>query len=336
MAVPAIQMKNITILALDEASATSITGPIDVFNVTGTLWNMVQGIQPSPCFNVKIVTLTGEPVTCMHGVTIEAHGSIADVTDTDLIIISSVVNIEATLSKQTEIVPWLQKQYANGAQIAAICTGVFILAATGLLDGKDATTHWGVSQEFKQLYPKVNLKPERLFTDANDIYCSGSYSSCIDLSIYLVEKFCGREIAVQTAKILLHDINRISQTPYSSFNFQRNHTDEPVLHAQRHMEKKFAKQIDIERLAKDQGMGRRTFERRFKAATGDTPNHYIQRVRVEKAKRILESEQKNLDEVSYQVGYEDSGFFRKVFVKHTGLKPGEYRMKFQRAMDFQA
>ncbi len=329
-------MKKITILALDDGSATSITGPMEVFQMTGTLWNMANGLEPTPFFNVQVVTLTGEPVRTMNGITISVHGSIDDVTDTDLIIVSPTTNIEKNLSKQGRIIPWLLDQYNNGAQIAGVCNGVFILAATGLLDGKIATTHWAVASEFKQLYPLVNLMPERLFTDANDLYCSGSYNSCIDLSVYLVEKFCGREIALQTAKILIHDINRISQAPYTPFNFQRNHIDEHVLNAQRHMETTFAGQIDIERLARSQGMARRTFERRFKAATGDTPNHYIQRVRVEKAKRILESEQKSLDEISYQVGYEDSGFFRKVFTKHTGLKPGEYRAKFQRVVEFQS
>lgn len=328
-------MKKVTIVALNDGSATSITGPMEVFNMTGRLWNLAHGLAPTPFFDVQVVSLTGDPVQCMGGMTIGVQGSIFDVVETDLILISSVINIENNLSKQHKVVPWLVDRYNAGAQIAGICTGVFVLAATGLLDGKVATTHWGVAQEFKQLFPLVDLKPERLFTDATDLYCSGAYSSCIDLSLYLVEKFCGREVALQTAKIMVHDINRISQTPYTPFNFQRNHTDDSVLQAQRYIEKEFSQQINLDQLAQNQGMGRRTFERRFKAATGDTPNLYIQRVRVEKAKRILESEQKNLEEISFAVGYEDSGFFRKIFIRHTGLNPRAYRERFQRSVDFQ-
>ncbi len=321
-------------LAFDDAASTTITGPMDVFQMTGTIWNRLHGTSPMPYFTVEAVSPTGDAVRCINGLTIGVSRAMDEVEETDLIIISAMVDIERNLEKQQAVIPWLQKQYAKGSQIAAVCMGTFVLAETGLLDGKIATTHWGVIEKFKRLFPRVNLKPEQLFTDACDLYCSGAFSSSIDLSIYLVEKFFGREVAVQTAKVLVHDMGRISQAPYTPFNFQRNHHDEAILRVQRRMEEDFTDRFDIGVLAAGQGIGRRTFERRFKAATGDSPLHYLQRVRVEKAKKILESELKTLEEISYQVGYEDSSFFKKVFVKHTGLKPTEYRAKFMRVVDF--
>lgn len=328
-------MKKVTLLAFDDGIAATITGPMDVFNLTGSAWDRIHGRKPRPYFEVEAVSPTGNNVRCTNGLSIGVQGAMADVEQTDLIIISAMLNIEENLEKQKAAIPWLLEQYEKGAQIAAVCMGTFVLAKTGLLNGRIATTHWGVVEDFQRLFPRVDLRPERLFTDACDLYCSGAYSSTIDLSIYLVEKFYGREVAVQTAKVFVHDIGRISQAPYTPFNFQRNHNDDVVLSLQRMMEKKFLDRFDMGELAEDHGMGRRTFERRFKAATGDTPLFYLQRVRVEKAKKILETEMKSLDEVSFEVGYEDSGFFKKVFAKHTGLKPAEYRSKFQRVIDFQ-
>ena len=327
-------MKKVTLLAFDNILSTTVTGPMDVFKIAGVSWNLIRGKELNPCFDVRAVSQDGKDIVCSNGLTIGVSGSMHDVEETDLIVITASLNIEENLTTQKDVSPWLRKHYENGTQIAAVCMGTFLLAKSGLLDGKVATTHWGVADYFKELFPKVHLKPERLFTDACDLYCSGAYSSSIDLSLYLVEKYYGREIAVQTAKVLVHDIGRISQRPYTPFNFQRNHNDETILSTQRIMEKNFLQHMDVEKMASDIGMGRRTFERRFKAATGDTPLFYFQRVRVEKAKKILETERKTLDEISFAVGYEDASFFKKVFIKHTGLKPAEYRNKFQRVVDF--
>ncbi len=328
-------MKRVTLLAFDDAISSTITGPLDVFNFAGFMWDFLHEQEPVPLFEVESVSLTGEDVQCCNGLTIGVQKAMADVEKTDLIIISAMINIVDNLKKYEAVIPWLIEQYEKGTQIAAICMGSFVLAKTGLLDGKVATTHWGRVKLFRELFPQVDLRPERLFTDVKGLYCAGAFSSSIDLSIYIVEKYYGREVAVQTAKIMVHDIGRISQAPYTPFNFQRNHNDETILSLQRLMEKEFVERLDMGTIAENHGMGRRTFERRFKAATGDTPLFYLQRVRVEKAKKILETEMKSLDEVSFEVGYEDSGFFKKIFIKHTGLKPTEYRNKFQRVIDFQ-
>lgn len=327
-------MKKVTILAFDSAPSTTITGPLDVFSFAGGSANLIAEESPEPNFDVQIASPDGSPVHCANRVSIAAHLAMHKVTDPDLIVIAGVWDIEGVLSQQKKAFDWLRKQYDRGAHIASMCTGSFVLAATGLLDGKDATTHWGAADVFRQLFPKVHLKPERLITDAGGLYCAGAFTACYDLSLYLVAKYVGYNVAAESAKTLIHDIGRISQTPYSSFNFQRNHTDGSILQTQRKLEKNYSAEADIDKLAQEVGMSRRTFERRFKTATGDTCLLYLQKVRVEAAKQILEEKNNSFDEVSYEVGYENSSFFRKIFNKHTGLRPSEYRNKFQRKWNF--
>ncbi len=326
-------MKKITILALGDAAATTITGALDVFGFAGVLYNKACGKEVSPYFEVEVVTPDGLPASCLNGVRIAPHCAMDEVEQSDLVIVSAILDIEKTMAEQGDVIPWLKKMYASGAHLASVCSGSFVLAETGLLDGKVATTHWGLASIFRQRYPQVRLKPERLITDAGDIYCSGAFNSCIDLAIYLVEKFYGHGVAVECAKALVHDIGRVDQTPYTPFLFQHSHNDAEVLEIQRDMETRFNDEFDVVNLAQRFGMGRRTLERRFKAATGDTPLVYLQRVRVEQAKKILETQSKTFDEISYGVGYENSSFFRRVFMKHTGLRPSEYRAKFCRSIN---
>ncbi|MEN8136310.1 MAG: helix-turn-helix domain-containing protein [Thermodesulfobacteriota bacterium] len=327
-------MKKITILTFDSAAATTATAPMDVFLFAGSLYNTSNGKEITPFFEVEVVTPDGKPAICSNNLSITPHRSFEEVEKTDLILISAIWDIETTLSKHKKSIATLIEHYERGTNLGGLCTGAMILAETGLLDGKDATTHWSVTDVFRQLYPKVLLKPERLFTDAGDLFCSGGFNACIDLSLYLIERYLGCEIAAQTAKAMIFDIGRVSQTPYTCFNVQRNHNDKSILESQRQIEEKFNENINVEILAQENGMSRRTFERRFKNATGDTPLMYLQRTRVEEAKKILETKDKSFDEICYHVGYEDSSFFRKIFTKHAGLRPGEYRKRFQRSWDF--
>jgi transcriptional regulator GlxA family with amidase domain len=256
--------------------------------------------------------------------------AIYDVQDADLIVVSSILDIDKTLRVQGEVIDWLKDRYRRGSHIATICTGAFVLAETGLLDGKTATTHWGFADQFQKRYPRIELKPERLITDEGDLFCSGGYNAGIDLSLYLVEKYCGHEVALQSSKSIIADIGRTTQAPYAIFQFQKDHRDNQILGVQKWIENNFAQAFNYDKLARNHGMSRRTFERRFKTATGDTPLTYQQRIRVEAAKRLLEDGNRSFDEITYQVGYEDSSSFRKVFLKQTGLRPTEYQKKFQR------
>lgn len=323
-------MIRVTILAMYNTMASTVIGPMDVFYQTGVMWNYFQGRQPEPFFETKIVTPDGKPLKCLNGTRLMPDGSIHDLESTDLIVVSSILDIDRTMKYQGEVVDWLKHHYRKGAHIATICTAAFVLAETGLLDQKTATTHWGAADDFRKRYPLIDLKPERLITDEGDLYCSGGMNAGTDLALYLVEKYCGHEVALQSSKAMISDIGRTLQAPYTIFQFQKDHQDTQILSVQKLMEENFDQNYPYEQLARKFGMSRRTFERRFKAATGDTPLMYLQRVRVEAAKKMMETRNLSFDEIVYGVGYEDSSSFRKIFRRHTGLLPGEYQRRFQR------
>ncbi len=323
-------MKRVTILAMFNTMASTIIGPMDVFYQAGVMWNFFQGVIPTPFFKTRIATLDGKPFKCLNGTVMVPDTSIREIETTDLILISSIVDIDKTIKYEGEAMKWLKQQYLLGAHIATVCTGAFVLAETGLLNGKTATTHWGAVNEFRQRYPQIDLKPERLITDEGDLFCSGGMNAGVDLSLYLIEKYCSHEIALQSSKSMIADIGRTLQTPFSIFQFQKDHRDDRILAVQKLMEKNPGKSYPYDQLANISGMSRRSFERRFKAATGDTALTYLQRIRVETAKTMLENEDLSFDEIAYHVGYQNSSAFRKIFVKHAGLLPSEYRRRFQR------
>lgn len=322
-------MKRITILATPDTIATSVLGPMDIFSQAGILWNYIQGLPLTPFFQVEIVSEDGQPVKCLNDVYMTPHRAIDAVERTDLIFISSITDVERAISHGAQTLDWLKYHFQRGASIASVCTGAFLLAETGLLDGKTATTHWGFVDLFRQMYPRVNLKPRRLITDEGTLYCAGALAAGLDLSIYLVEKYCGHKVAVQCSKALVQDMGRNSQAPYSVFQFQKNHADETIKLSQKWIEDHYTHDVDLNQVARSHGMSRRTFERRFKRATGDTPLLYLQRTRVEAAKRLIENGNNTIDEIGYQLGYENSGHFREVFRKHTGLLPTEYQRHFR-------
>ena len=319
----------VTILALYNTTGTSVMGPMDVFFHAGKLWNHINGLKPTPYFDVEIATVDGKPVKCINNVMIQPHCSIHDVQETDLIMVACIANFRKTIEYNEKALEWLRHKYRQGAEIASVCTGTFFLAATGLLDGKTATTHWGFVDLFRKMFPNVHLKPERLITDEGDLYCSGALYSGVDLSVYLIQKYCGHEVAVQCSKTLIHDMDRNSQAPYAVLGFQKKHKDEKIKIVQQWIEDNFLEKVDFDEVAKTNGMSRRTFERRFKKATGDTPLLYLQRTKVETARRLLEEQFLTFDEICYRLGYENSNSFREVFRKHTGLLPTEYQKKFR-------
>ncbi len=320
-------MRNITILALDGSSLSSIAIPLDIFGSAGVLWNVLFGLKPKPLFNVKTASVDGKPVKSLSGISLIPNCAVNDADNNDLIIISDLNRKQHEYKK---ILNWLIAQNRKGTHIATICTGAFLLAETGLLNGKTATTHWGAAKEFRKRYSQVFLKPQRLVTDEGDLYCSGGANAGADLSLYLISKYHGYEIAFQTAKALVIDPGRESQAPYAIFNFEKYHDDGKIIRIQEWMEKNYGQEIRIDFLAKKSGMTRRTFERRFKNATGDTPLRYLQRVRIEKAKQLLEKGTDTFSEITYHVGYEDSSTFRKIFIKQTALTPTLYRNQFSK------
>ncbi len=323
-------MQNVTILVTPDSAATTFTGPLDIFHQAGVLWNRICGMPPTPLFKVQIVTPTGKSFQSRTGLRVTPDGSIHQVKDTDLIILAALGELTQGMALHQASIAWLVRHHEAGACLASICTGTFLLAETGLLDGKSATTHWGFAPLFRQRYPQVNLKPQRLIVDHGDVLSAAGFSAGMDLALYLVEKYGGRETALSCAKAMLYDLHRHSQGSYAVFIAQKSHGDSAVATIQEYMEANYRRRMNTAHLAGQAGMSPRTLERRFKKATGDTPTLYLQRLRVEAAKRFLESSDHTFEQITYLVGYEECAFFRKLFTRHSGVSPKRYREKFNR------
>jgi len=282
-----------------------------------------------PLFDIHLVGLS-RPARQPNGLFIIRPGSLLDeLKKTDLIFLPAVHgDFHGSLMLNADLIPWLSMQYTKGAEIVSFCIGTFLLAATGLLNGKPCSTHWGYANEFRQMFPQAQLLDHKILTEADGLYTSGGAYSFTNLLIYIIEKYAGRDVAVHTAKAFMIDIDRTYQSPFIIFAGQKAHQDQVILHAQEYIEKNFSEKISIDELAEMVRIGRRTFERRFKRATSNTVAEYIQRVKMEAAKKQLETEQKTVSEVMYDVGYNDVKAFRDVFRKITGMSPLGYRNKY--------
>lgn len=322
-------MIEITVLLLDQMFSSTAIGPMEVFRHAGSLWNGLTGTKPEPRFRVNAATADGGPVRCDGDIHIQPNVALQDVGKTDLIFVPSTgPNVEDVLRRNALIVPWLKRRSTRGVAIASVCSGVGLIAAAGLLDGKRATTHWGLVERFRELYPRVKWMPELMVTEDRGLYCGGGVNASLDLSIYLVERFCGHDIAMQTAKALLIETPRSWQAGFAIVPLKTDHTDDTISSAQEWIHKNFAKTFPLEEPADRVGMSVRNFVRRFKQATGDSPLIYLQKLRVAAAKRMLESNHRNMQEISHAVGYQDVPFFRSLFQRHTGISPSEYRNRF--------
>ena len=321
-------MKHVSILIPNEAVLPSIVDARTMF--TGANEFLEAAGKPS-VFTVQLVGLTRE-VKFNNGLfTINTDILLQDVKKTDLVIIPAIGgNIKATLKSNEDFIPWIIKQYHGGAEVASLCIGAFLLASTGLLNGKECSSHWKTAYEFREMFPDVKLVDGRIVTEQDGLYSSGGATSYWSLLLYLVEKYAGREIAIVASKIYALEIDRKSQSPFIMFNGQKKHEDEPIRQAQEYIEDNISEKISIEELAVKYAIGRRHFERRFKKATNNTPAEYIQRVRIEAAKKHFENSRKNVNEVMYDVGYTDTKAFRTIFKKITGISPIEYRNKYNK------
>lgn len=321
-------MKRITILAFNESPLSSIALPTDIFHAAGTFWNRLHKQRLTPQFKVNIATLDGRPIRCQSTISITPDCSFAQLPKTDLLMIAPITDLGSPLLTDTKLHKKLVQLHEAGIILASICTGSFILAATRLLNNKSATTHWGVQRYFRRKYPEVDLTIDKTVTDEGSLLCSGGANAGADLSLYLVKKFCGNEIVHRCSRALLLDPNRSSQAQYERYDFSSKHNDISISKAQEWLEQNYAEDITINSLANQLAMSRRTFERRFKKATGISPIRYLQKLRIENAKILLETSDNSFDEITYSVGYEDPSTFRKVFQRNSGLSPSSYREKF--------
>jgi transcriptional regulator GlxA family with amidase domain len=322
-------MKHITVIVTRGAILGNIEGPRQVFTEVNQL---LESMQKPALFDVHLAGLE-EQSRLNDGLYTISTESIKDIKSTDLLIIPAMYgNLRKAVYNNRDFIPWIKEQYNNGAEVASLCLGAFLLASTGLLKGKMCSTHWLAANEFRNTFPDVNLVEDKIITDEQGIYSSGGAYSSLNLILYLVEKFAGRQAAVFCSKAFQIDIQRDSQSPFMIFKGQKEHEDESIKKAQEYIESNFRNKITVDQLASMLALSRRNLERRFKKATANTVVEYIQRVKIEAAKMSLESSRENVSEVMYKIGYSDPKAFRGTFKKITGLSPIQYRNKYNREL----
>jgi transcriptional regulator GlxA family with amidase domain len=322
-------MKSLTILVpAGQNNLSSIIGSYKVFTRANELWKQ-KGKKGG--LEVRLAGLS-KNVLFHDGIfSVKPHLHIDQIKKTDLIIIPAVnKDFDSSIKLNKKLIGWLKSQYDQGAEIASICTGAFLLASSGLLEGKTCSTHWAAADRFKELFPDVKLATDQLITDENRLYTNGGAFSFLNLVLYLVEKYYDRQTAIVCSKVFQIDIDRHSQSPFTIFQGQKNHGDELIQKAQEIIEKKLDERISMEYLSSKLAISRRSFDRRFIKATGNTPIEYLQRVKIEAAKKFLETSGKTINEIMYQVGYSDMKAFREVFKKVTGMSPLEYKNRYNK------
>ena len=325
-------MKHLTILVPEGQNNLStvacIVGAYEIFKRANGYW---KEINKRELFTIELAGISKKEEVYSGLFAVNPQINVSAITKTNLIIIPSLnFDFEKDSKANKLLTDWLKEQYKHGAEIASICSGAFMLASSGLIDGKSCSTHWAFADTFRNMFPKVKLQPEKLITDENGIYTNGGGYSFLNLAIYLVEKYYDRQTAIFCSKIFQIEIDRQSQSAFTIFTGQKQHGDEIVQQAQAYIENKLDEKISVEDLSSRFAVGRRNFDRRFIKATGNTPLEYSQRVKIEAAKKTFETSRKTINEVMYEVGYLDVKAFREVFRKITGMSPLEYRSKYNK------
>ena len=335
----------ITILMAQQCSAVSVSACMEFLECANFLHqfaamqlskqlgkqvgNKAIGENIAPLFQLETASIDGKPVMCTGGLVLTPQKSINEVKKTDLIIVPGFMfNIMRVLPLLSELSPWLQQHHSKNTCIASMCTGAFVTAQAGLLNNKAATTHWFFSEHFQNSFPQAKLQIERTVTDDGLTMCSGGASASIDLLMHIIRKYTSPQLAAECAKKLLTDAGDRDQTPYMSTSFKKSHQDGVILKIQLHLEQHLHQSINMEEVVGQFGIGMRNFIRRFKDATDQTPIQYLQNLRIEKAKYLLESSKESFERITEAVGYEDGNSFRRLFKERVGLSPSGYRKKF--------
>ncbi len=325
----------VLVLANDDCMVSAVYGVLDVFFTGNYCLDKRYGKSSVDRFDCQIVTINNKSVHGYNGIEIKPTQVLPVSEIPDVIIVSATVEVvidccgdDIELAKKDEIKQWLTYCKAHGTLITSFCTGAFLLASSGLLAGKTATTHWRSADLFRRVFPYIRLDCDQLIVDNGDVICSGGSISYIDLSLHIIERFVGKEVVSDCAKLLVFDPIREKQSPYVSFKAQKNHADQAILTAQDWLERHYKSNISMDDLALKVGLGSRTFKRRFKQATNENPINYLQRIRVEQVKDKLEKTTEAVNHIIWSVGYEDISSFRQLFKRFTGLTPKDYRQKF--------
>jgi len=320
----------VVVVLVNEGYASTAIGPIEVFASAGAMWNEMQGARPDPQFRVRTASIDGQPVESAYGLRIAPEFAIADIGAADLVMVSASGTLpDEWMSRHAALLPWLANRYRSGTLVAGVCSGVALLAEAGLLDGRRATTHWGVADTFRARYPDVEWRTDLLITEDSGLYCGGGVNAATDLSLYLVERLCGHRVAVECSRALLLDMPRLTQSGYAILPLARPHDDAKVRMVEDHLSANFPSDLCVDDLADIAGMSRRNLVRRFKAATGHMPRVYHQMLRMAAARTMLEEGAPSIQRVGVAVGYDDAEFFRRIFKRHNGMTPAAYRDRFR-------
>jgi len=321
-------MKKLSILVHEDVYWSSATSALDLFSGAN---RYLERIGESPAFDLELVGERPESIQLGGTARFIRQVTIQKVTQTDLIVIPGFDGASKNiLGKYGAIIEWIKSMRRSGTEIASLCVGSFFLAEAGLLNGKAATSHWSVTDEMQLRYPQVRLRSDKVITDQDGIYTGGGAFASLKLILYLIERFCGRETALAISKAYSIDTDSFSQAHFAVFTGQRQHNDDEILKIQAYIEQNYSSNISIDQVSTLTHTSRRNFIRRFKAATNNTPMEYLQRVRIEAAKKALESDDLQSIDLAGVAGYEDIKTFRMVFKKLTGMSPRDYRKKYAR------
>ncbi len=314
------------IFIYQHCTASMVLGVLDILSVA----NMQSGLDDGRAlFEIETISETGKPVRCFNGFSIKPNRSIRAKTNYDLIYIPGFIgDVDEILQREKRGIAWLRQQFKKGTKLAAACNGNFILAETGVLANRRATTHWNLMDKFRERYKNVHVQPERIIVDEGDTISAAGVTAYFNLALFLIERHGSKDLALTCSKIFLVDSGRKIQSPYEMYQFPKKHGDSEIEKAQNWLEKNFQIEVRLDQLAEVSNLGKKTLMRRFKLATGDTPLTYLKRVRVENAKRLLESKKLSFNEITWKVGYNDVSSFHKLFKSETGLSPSMYRTKF--------
>lgn len=320
---------HITILVPGFGFPSPVIGPYEVFSNAGVLWNTLRGEAPAAPFAVATASEDGAPVYFKGGFAVHPDSAVSDIRNTDLIFVPSIgLDLPVVFANNTRMLEFLQHQAARGTLIAGVCTGVAMMAEAGLLEGRPATTHWALADEYQRRYPGVDWKTERFITESDNLFCGGGVYASLDICLYLVERLVGYEVAKECGRALLIDPPRTWQASFNAPLLNQPHHDEKIQRIQDYLQHYFNAQFTVDELALRAGMSTRNFTRRFKQATSETPLNYLHKLRINCAKTLLETDFKSIQQVCYEIGYEDVPFFRRIFKRYTGMTPGDYRKRF--------
>jgi transcriptional regulator GlxA family with amidase domain len=327
---PAARPLRVQLLVLRDCTPIVPVGVADLLRKASELAATMPGAQKRRPLEVSLISASDRRVVrAAGGIELRCQATVADAGPADLVLAPALdPDIGEQLEKNRRAVPFLRRAYQRGADLASACTGAFLLAEAGVLDGRPATTHWAFQGLFASTYPRVRLAPQAVMVDSGRVLTAGGATSFLNLTLVLVERLLGPEVARAASKMFLIDVNKAPQGAYAMFSTQKMHDDQAIQRAQLLIEEQLADGLSVEELARAAHLSTRTFMRRFRRATGNGPREYIQRVRVEAAKRALEGGDHSVVSVAESVGYGDPVAFRKLFVRLTGLTPMDYRSRY--------